>query len=125
MKTSLNALHHQDSDWKRELEFYLQELEILSKRLEEVVTKNTAKEVLAQVEHFQNKFIILREQLDILKHDLNEREERIKGIAVDKPEHIDEKMIVAGDKFKERMKDFASSVSDTRYEFNQLLVKVL
>ena len=57
MKTSLNALHHQGNDWLRELEFYKDELALLTTRLEEVASKNTDKDVLAQVEHFQNKFV--------------------------------------------------------------------
>ena len=121
MKASLNFLHHQNNDWLRELAFYKDELSILTKRLEEAASKNTAQEVLAQVEHFQNKFIMLREQLDILRHDVNERQQQVEKIAASKPEHINEKVDTVRDEVFSRMKDMAHSVADTRYEFNRFV----
>jgi hypothetical protein len=125
MKASINYLHHQDQDWLRELEFYKEELTILTKRLEEPASKNSSKEILAQVEHFQNKFIVLREQVDILKHDIHVREAEIENIAKDKPSHIDEKFTSVRDEMHSRMKDLAKNIADTRYEFNRFLAKTL
>ena len=125
MKTSVSTLHHQATDWLRELEFYKQEIGILSTRLEEVAGKNTDKEVLAQVEHFQNKFIMLREQLDVLKHDVNQRSEEINELAKTRPEHINERFASTSDKLLERFKDYTRSVADTRYEFNTFLSKTM
>lgn len=124
-KTSINALHHQGNDWLRELEFYKEELAILTSRLEEVVSKNTNKEILANVEHFQNKFIMLREQLDILRHDVNQRNEKLTELAKTRPDHIDERLTSISDKLLDRMKDFAHSIADTRFEFNIFLAKTL
>src|SRR5690349_12064055 len=95
MKASLNTLHHQSQDWLRELEFYKDELTILSNRLNEVATGNTNKEILAQTEHYLNRFVILRERLDTLKHDVNLRNEDINGIIKDKLNHIFEKFVKA------------------------------
>lgn len=125
MKASLNKLHHQDNDWLRELDFYLDELSILSKRLEEVAGANNGQSVMAKVEHFQNKFIMLREQLDILRHDVNHRNELVTEISKDKPEHTNEKSNEVSGKLQSRMKDFSHSVADTRYEFNRFLADVL
>ena len=52
MKATLNTLHHQDGDWMRELEFYKEEIAILTGRLEEASTKNNSKDATGQVEHF-------------------------------------------------------------------------
>ena len=123
MKASLNSLHHQDIDWLRELAFFKEELFILTKRLEEPASKNTGQDVLAQVEHFQNKFIVLKEQIDILKHDINLREQEIGSLAKDKPAHIDEKFTSVRDSVHRRMKDLAKSIADTRFEFNRFLAK--
>ncbi len=125
MKSSLNTLHHQNNDWLRVLEFYKEELSILTSRLEEVASKNTGKEILEQVEHFQNKFVILREQLDVLKHDINTRNEEVTELAKTRPEHIDEKFTSVNDRLLNRVKDFLHSIADTRYEFNNFLVKVM
>jgi hypothetical protein len=125
MKASINSLHHQDIDWLRDLEFYKDELAILTKRLEEPAAKNSSKEVLAQVEHFENKFVLLRELLDILKHDINIREQQVELIANEKPEHINENFSPVNDAIHSRMTDFAKSIADTRYEFNRFLAKTI
>jgi chromosome segregation ATPase len=125
MKTSISNLHHQASDWLRELDFYKEELNILTNRLGEVASKNTDKGVLAQVEHFQNKFIMLREQLDVLKHDANQRNEEINELAKTRPEHISERFSSTSDKLLERFKDYTRSIADTRYEFNVFLSKTM
>jgi len=125
MKASINMLHHQDSDWLRELEFYKDELIILTKRLEEAASKNTSKDLLAMVEHFQNKFILLKEEIGVLHRDIHIRQHQVEHIALDKPEHIDEKFSTVRDAVFSRMKDLAHSVADTRFEFNRFLSKSL
>jgi hypothetical protein len=125
MKTSLHALHHQDSDWLRELEFYKTEISILVPRLEDVIKNNTGQEITAQVEHFQNKFILLREQIDTLHHDVHVREKGVTEITETRPEHIDEKFSAIRDSILKRMKDLAADFADTRFELNQFLAKVL
>lgn len=125
MKASINSLHHQETDWLRELEFYNQELSILNKRLGEVAAKNTSKEILARVEHFQNRFIVLKEQHDVLHHENGERSARINEMAKVRPEHIEEKFVADKDKMHKQMTGFFSSFHDTRLEFNHFLSKVM
>lgn len=125
MKASINSLHHQETDWLRELEFYKQELSVLTNRLEEVASKNTAKEISAQVEHFQNRFIILKEQHDILRHDNAARLDRLNEMAKAIPTHIEEKFVADKDEMYKRINDYFTSFRDTRYEFNKFLSKVM
>jgi two-component sensor histidine kinase len=125
MKASINSLHHQETDWLRELDFYKQELNVLTNRLEEVASKNTSKEISAQVEHFQNRFIILKEQHDILRHDNAARSERLNEMAKAIPTHIEEKFVADKDDMHKRMSDYFTSFRDTRFEFNNFLSKVL
>jgi hypothetical protein len=125
MKASLNSLHHQTADWLREMDFYKQELAMLERRLGEVAANNTAKEVSAQVEHFQNVFIITKEQLDILSHDLREEESVIEAKVKQAPEHTNEKYTPTFDKMHERVKTFASGFADMRFAFNTFLSKTL
>jgi hypothetical protein len=125
MKTSLNALHHQTTDWLRELQFYKDEIKLLQGRLGEVAAKNTAQEVLAQVDHFENKFIILNEQADILKHDVNQVNESVLAHAKANPTHLDEKYVPTATALLNRVSDYSKSVADTRFELNQFLSKTL
>jgi len=125
MKASINSLHHQASDWLRELDFYKEELVILRKRLEEAAAKNTSKETMAQVEHFQNRFTILKEQHDILHHEIGARLSRVDELAKGRPEHLDEKFVTDSDSMNKKTHDFFTSFRDTRFEFNSFLSKVM
>lgn len=125
MKVSISYLHHQSTDWLRELAFYKEEISVLTKRLEEVISKNTSKEVAAQVEHFQNKFIMLREQVDVLNHDVKQQENKTEQMAKERPNHLSEKFVDENEPLHFRMKDISKSISNTRFEFNGFLAKVM
>lgn len=125
MKTSVNALHHQSNDWLKDLQFYNDELLLLQNRLGEVAAKNSSQETLAMVEHFQNKFILLKEQTDILKHDVNASNNIALEMAADKPTHIDEKYVSETNDLHVRMIQYAKGFADTRFELNQFLSKVM
>jgi len=125
MKASVNTLHHQDLDWLRELDFYKGEIAILNKRLEEVIVANTHTEVTSQVEHFQNKFIVLKEVIETLGHDIKGREAAIERTAEKSPSHINEHSISANTGLLSRMKNLATDVSESRFELNRFLSKTL
>jgi hypothetical protein len=125
MKTSVNFLHHQANDWLRELDFYRQETSMLEKRLEDVVKSNNKPDVLAQVEHFQNKFILYREQMDVLAHNIRERRYGLETIAKDRPEHIGEKFVNGSDEQYGELQSFVSGFLENRKEFNRFLADVL
>ncbi len=125
MKTTLSALHHQTTDWLRELQFYKDEIKILEGRLGEVATKNTAQEVLAQVEHFQNKFIMLNEQADVLKHDVKQAEGKVEEMAGEMPTHIHQHFEPVATALMARVADYTKSIAATRYELNLFLSKTM
>jgi hypothetical protein len=62
--SSLHNLHDEYGSHIRVIHFYKQEIKYLQKRLEDVAKRNTDKDILAQVEQFQNQFILTRENLD-------------------------------------------------------------
>lgn len=125
MKTSINALHHQETDWLRELEFYNDELGILLKRLEEVVTKNSSAETLAQAEHFQTRFILLEQQYKALHKENSERSARVNQMAKAMAENIEDEFTGDQDNMNARMSDFVNSFQNNRLQFNRFLSKVL
>jgi len=124
-KTSVNSMHHQDIDWLRELDFYKGEIAILSKRLEEVIVANTHTEVTSQVEHFQNKFIVLRDVIDTLGHDIKGIESNIERLAAKNPGHISEHTQTLNSEIYGRMKNLSNDFSDSRFELNKFLSKAL
>ncbi|MCB0786643.1 MAG: hypothetical protein KDC02_20845, partial [Flavobacteriales bacterium] len=62
----INDLHFEHQVWLNNLRFYKDEIAIFEHRLEDVVTRNTDREFLAQVEHFQNQYIREKEVIDEL-----------------------------------------------------------
>ena len=124
-KASINSIHHQDVDWLRELDFYKGEIAILTKRLEEVIVANTDIAVTSQVEHFQNKFIVLKDVIDTLGHDIKGREAVIERAAAKNPGHIQEHTVALNSELYSRMKNLSNDFSDRRFELNKFLSKTL
>jgi hypothetical protein len=73
----ISRMSNEHHDWMRALEFYKQELDILTKRLSEVSIQYTRTEVKADVEHYQNQFLIQRNNIDELMHDFKEHDTHI------------------------------------------------
>ena len=65
--------------WAKGLEFYRDELDLMTRRLLEISSKNTSEEASKGVEHFQNQFIVQKEALQKLKHDLHKQLTNITG----------------------------------------------
>lgn len=124
MKTSISFLHHQLVDWKRELDFYRTELNLLKDRLSEVVAKNTHQEILAEAEHFQNKLVLLEEHYDKLHDEINKKKRELETKAEEMPTHIHHKILEESAPFNEDLIYFKKSISEIRYEFNKYLAKV-
>jgi len=72
----INNLH---TDALRSLDFYKQEISILTKRLEELATNNTGFEVAVKIEYFQNQFLIQHNNIDELKHNIHENLKKIEN----------------------------------------------
>ena len=74
----IRNLHLEYKLWIVELTFYEEMIRIFENHLEHIVAQNRAhKDVLSQVEHFQNQFIREKEVIDELKHDLNVSEKQL------------------------------------------------
>ena len=66
--------HLENQDWLKRLDFYKEDLTILRERLDEVTSKNNHTDFLKSVEHFQNQFIIQRNHIDDLAHQIKANE---------------------------------------------------
>lgn len=125
MEKKIFEMHQEHAEWLNKLSFYKDELSIMRNRLAEIAQKNTSGDVLAQVEHFQNQFIVQAEQLDIVKHNINEHEEYLQQrlnenqVAADRQSSSDHPQI------RESMDSFERIFNGLRQEFNQFLSKAL
>jgi hypothetical protein len=82
-------LHFEHEVWAKELAFLKDEVAFFERRLEELVTKNTNKDMLALLEQFQNRFIRQKEVIDELNHDINIHEDKLQQFIEQHPVAID------------------------------------
>ncbi|MBK6936053.1 MAG: hypothetical protein IPH18_03590 [Chitinophagaceae bacterium] len=69
--TPVNRIGTDHTIWVNGLIFYKDEIKMMEARLTEVASKNTTFEASQDIEHFQNQFILQRNNIDELKHDVN------------------------------------------------------
>ena len=105
------ALTHKE--WLNLIGFYNDDLRIMENRIAEVNAKNTATEVRAMVEHFQNQVLIQRAHLDDLqraivhKQDANTAEILRNPVAADhRRTAIDANIHEGMDRFRELFYEF-------------------
>ena len=117
----IDDLHFDHQLWTSQAKFYADELKIYQKRLAEVASKNTAAEVRKQVEHFQNQFIIQKEQLDILNHEVNLHEQWLAKYAKMHPVAVDHVLFGDHKTMHEKMERFPILYIELKNEFKKFL----
>lgn len=70
-------LHAEHREWLNKIAFYKDEIKVMRNRVAEVASKNTAQDVQAMIEHFQNQLIVQDEQADITRHNVREYQQVI------------------------------------------------
>lgn len=116
-------LHVEHEQWLENLNFYEDEIKILKSRIEEVASKNTAEDVLKQVEHFQNQLIIQRNELDELRHAIKDHETYVENKVNDNPA-ADHKSLLDHQHERERMEAYERLFKEMKDELNKFLAKV-
>ncbi len=127
MKTKdiIYTQHDEHREWMSKLKFYEDEITILKNRLSEIVSKNTQKDVLAQAEHFQNQFIVQKENIDEISHSITIDEEVIQKAVDKKPKYVDQLSMEPHANEKVAMDSFEKNFTELRAEFNKFASKVM
>jgi hypothetical protein len=118
-------LHFEHKQWKRELLFWEDELKSSQNRLNELVLRWTDKEVLAELEQYQNQFMIQKNAIDeledhIILHETNISEHFKKGEDV-----LDLQMIKEHTEFRNKMDIQRNLYSDLKRNFFRFLSKYM
>lgn len=79
--TFLSDLHFEHQQWLSELSLWDDEIDFFEKELENVVKNWTDKEVLKKAEHFQNVFIIQKEEIKKLRDSIQHHESVLSELA--------------------------------------------
>ena len=117
----IDELHFEHQLWLNEAKFYTDELKIYQKRLEEVASKNNSEDVRKKVEHFQNQFIIQKEQMDTLNHHVNEHEQWLTKYAKENPVAIDKKLFADHTVINDKVESFRKIYTELKNEFNKFV----
>ncbi len=70
----ISDLHFEHEQWKLELSFWADEIKTFENRLEELVNRWTDQTVLAELESFQNQFMIHKGVIEEMQHFINVHE---------------------------------------------------
>ncbi|HEY0678857.1 MAG TPA: hypothetical protein VGD17_11260 [Chitinophagaceae bacterium] len=125
MVTQIEFFRNELKDWDKSLKFYDDEILVLENRLQEVVTKNTRTSLLAEAEHFQNQFILQKEQFDLLLHDINERKATIETSIRERKPLVNGQASSAQEIMRSNMLMTEKIFIETRQEFYRFLSRVL
>jgi hypothetical protein len=124
-KANIFNQHAENTDWTNRLSFYKDEIKIMTGRLVEVASKNSSDEVLAQVEHFQNQFIIQRNNIDEALHAIRINEDALQQEVNSNPVAVDHRSVAYHAEEKEMVESFEKNINDLRAEFNEFVAKCL
>ena len=117
-QTYLFELHADHVEWLKSLSFYEDELTILQKRLAEVSSKNTDQNVKMNVEKFQNQFLIQKNEIDYLRHNINASEQVIKDEILANPTASDHRKTTDNEALRNRAEIFSKLFAEMEEEFN-------
>lgn len=114
-------LHFEHKLWESELAFWTDELKSFKNRLSELVTRWTDKEVLAQLEHFQNQFMIHGNVIEEIQETINKHEMNISQ----HNESMNVPMVQTHTDIREKMETQRQIYADLKKDFFQFLSKYM
>lgn len=118
-------LHFEHVHWNRELSFWEDELKSFNKRLDELVTRWTKKDVLVQLEHYQNEFILQDKRIDELQETIEVHEIRMAGLDLQGKDVLDTAMVKNHIEFRNKMEMQRQIYTDLKKEFFRFLSKYM
>lgn len=122
---TISELHTENTDWLKRLAFYTDEISIMKNRIAEVAAKNSAKEILAQVEHFQNTLIVQKNNIDELNHAVKDHDNYLENRVEENPVAADKRQVNDHPKLRDSFTSFETNFNALRHELNQFLAKVM
>ena len=118
-KANLRVLHTNHVDWRKELDFYYEQIGRFEKLLGEISSKNTINQVRPQIEQFQNKFIVHRDVIDRLEHEIKMQENELAQAMRMNPTKASHTHFQDQEMMYDRMNDFVKKYNDLKKSFVQ------
>ncbi|MCK5402207.1 MAG: hypothetical protein KAJ28_11290 [Flavobacteriaceae bacterium] len=118
-------LHFEHKQWLRELSFWEDELKSFKNRLSDLVTRWTDKNMLAQLEQYQNQFIIHAEVIDRMQDDINVHETNIAKHSKKGKDMLDVILVKKHIEFRDRLETQRQIYSELKKGFFRFLSKYM
>ncbi len=120
-----SSMHFEHQQWNGELAFWKQELGFFNKRLNELVNRWTDKDVLAQLEHYQNEFILHGNVIEDLQETIEKHETRIAGQSKTNTDALDIQSTKEHVEFRNKIETQRHIYSELKKEFFRFLEKYM
>lgn len=120
-KMYISDLHFEHVQWRSELMFWEEQIASYIRRLEEVVTRYTENGVRAQVEHFQNQFVLHNDVIDVLKKDIKKHEQHLADYAQEHPVAVNHVHFDDHSQLRDRMETQRSIYHDLKTKYFRFL----
>jgi len=118
-------LHFEHVQWGSELSFWEDEIKTFKHRLEELVTRWTDKDVLKELEHFQNQFIIQNGVIDKLQDNIKGHEDELQTLRMTDETALITKHTKSHFAFREQMENQREIYADLKKKFYRFLTKYM
>ena len=115
--------HRENTDALEKLSFYKDEITVMQSRIEEVAKSNSSKDVLAEVEHFQNQLIVQKNNIDMIRHDVNENERMLEDNVNKNKIATDHRTVKDHSTERKEVDAFEKNFNELRQELNKFLTK--
>ena len=125
MKTKIYNQHSEHTEWLNKLAFYKDEIGIIQNRLEEVGSKNTGKDVMLEVEHFQNQLMIQEENIHKISHHISRDEKQVEKNIMENPIASDHRKTEDHSEERAMVESFEKNFNELRTDFKTFLSKRL
>lgn len=112
-------------DWSQSLEFYEDELKVFERRQEEVINKNTGENIRAQIEHYQNQYILQKEQFDGLLQAINRQKAAVEKNVEAGNRSVNKEVAEEQQLLRDKVQTAEKIFVDTKHQFYRFLSEVL
>lgn len=123
--TAILTFEKELKDWSKSLAFYEDELKVFKGRLKEVVDKNTGENTRAQIEHYQNQFILQQEQFDLLQHAIQVQKTAVEKNVQAGDRSFKKEVVEEQNKLRDKVQTAEKIFGDTKHKFYRFLTEVL
>jgi len=119
--TNISHIGNKHNEWIGGLDFYKDDIHIMEQRLSELTTHKLDMGAKQNMEHFQNQFIVQRNNIDELKHKINEHLKNLGREAGVHAGHINLDTVKEHDMLNEEYAMLEKVMNELRHDFNNYL----